>query len=1047
MLKDGVAVIALIAGAVLAIGLAFKIVGTVDFVSVIAISAALVLIAVAFEKVASIEGLTPDKVFVVGLSLIGMSIAIAASSVFLQMVQPIGIFQALTIVFIGAAFGAAAYGLGQLIRGFGDINPAQALIASAILPLILIGTSFAIAKSSVILQEVQPIGFFQALTVILIAAAFGVAAFGLGKLIKSFDGINPASALVASILMPIVLVGLSLAITESSKILGDVVIIGFFQAISAIMIAGVLVVLSYAVKPLMQGVKGVNPVDVLVGGLVILGLVTVLTISSHILQDFKSVGLGVLFNFTMMGLALSLITFILSKPIQILGKMNIKEIFMGSVAIVLIAGAITLSSLLINLGTYDNYPSFGWAAGVGVGLLLFAIPIASLGALIMITGGLVGGALLIGAAAVIGIASLFPIIDSILSSGSYTKYPSFGWAAGVGLSLVGLAIGVAILGTISSVGAAVESVTKFLPVPTIQNPIDAGLEVVPKIAMLMPLIDSIISSGSYTKYPSFEWAKGVGLSLVGLAIGVAVLGTISSVGAAVERITDWIPFVKIENPITAGMSVVTKIAELMPLIDGIISSGDYTKYPGEDWAKGVGLSIVFLSLSVAVLGIISSVGAAVEKITSWIPIAKVENPIDAGIRVVPRIARLMPLIDKIISQGDYTKYPGEDWAKGVGGSMIDFSAAVAVLGLLSKKAVDQGIQYVNTLSNTIIDTSIRFNEGKFDKYPGEKYVDGVISSLKKFSKLSIGSFGSYKSKVISTLAQSIRSTSLIFDRGKFDKYPQKEYIDGVIYALKKFSTIVSLARGLDTGPGLINRGLAALTGGSAQSPLDKAVSNIEKLATAFEKLGSAFKTLSGSIEEIDGDKLSLIKGMSSNVIMMSLMDPTQFKSMMDALEEKGGIFADLAKDFDEKKSSSPSLSPMGIGGVSVKPDEKSDIEILTKKMDSMIAILGDMSQVMGSSGTLNNYLNSIKDNQLDGDRHRSDVRLKNIIKHLGLSKLGINIYLFEYKFNPGTIYQGVIAQELLGTEWEESLIKDSNGFYSVDYSKIDIKFKKVETIS
>jgi hypothetical protein len=39
-------------------------------------------------------------------------------------------------------------------------------------------------------------------------------------------------------------------------------------------------------------------------------------------------------------------------------------------------------------------------------------------------------------------------------------------------------------------------------------------------------------------------------------------------------------------------------------------------------------------------------------------------------------------------------------------------------------------------------------------------------------------------------------------------------------------------------------------------------------------------------------------------------------------------------------------------------------------------------------------------------------------------------------------YQGVIAQELINTEFEKALIIENN-FYKVDYSQIDVEFKKL----
>ena len=70
----------------------------------------------------------------------------------------------------------------------------------------------------------------------------------------------------------------------------------------------------------------------------------------------------------------------------------------------------------------------------------------------------------------------------------------------------------------------------------------------------------------------------------------------------------------------------------------------------------------------------------------------------------------------------------------------------------------------------------------------------------------------------------------------------------------------------------------------------------------------------------------------------------------------------------------------------------------------------------------------------------SDSRLKKDIKYVGKSNSGINIYNWKWinpeKFGYGE-YQGVIAQEV-----PHACIND-NGYYRVDYSKLDVEFKKL----
>jgi hypothetical protein len=71
----------------------------------------------------------------------------------------------------------------------------------------------------------------------------------------------------------------------------------------------------------------------------------------------------------------------------------------------------------------------------------------------------------------------------------------------------------------------------------------------------------------------------------------------------------------------------------------------------------------------------------------------------------------------------------------------------------------------------------------------------------------------------------------------------------------------------------------------------------------------------------------------------------------------------------------------------------------------------------------------------------SDRELKENIKKIGVSPKGLNIYSFEYKYkNYGEgVFQGVMSDEVP----KNAVLKDSNGFDTVDYSLIDVEFKKL----
>ena len=68
----------------------------------------------------------------------------------------------------------------------------------------------------------------------------------------------------------------------------------------------------------------------------------------------------------------------------------------------------------------------------------------------------------------------------------------------------------------------------------------------------------------------------------------------------------------------------------------------------------------------------------------------------------------------------------------------------------------------------------------------------------------------------------------------------------------------------------------------------------------------------------------------------------------------------------------------------------------------------------------------------------SDSRLKEEIRYVGKSPMGINIYSFKYKQLPGR-YIGVMAQEV---PWARKMT--DIGFYAVDYSKLDVEFRRLQ---
>ena len=74
----------------------------------------------------------------------------------------------------------------------------------------------------------------------------------------------------------------------------------------------------------------------------------------------------------------------------------------------------------------------------------------------------------------------------------------------------------------------------------------------------------------------------------------------------------------------------------------------------------------------------------------------------------------------------------------------------------------------------------------------------------------------------------------------------------------------------------------------------------------------------------------------------------------------------------------------------------------------------------------------------------SDIRLKRDIVLLGQTEQGIKLYSFKYLWSD-QVYVGVMAQDLLeNPKWQDAVITNPNGYYSVIYSKLGLEMVTLE---
>jgi len=206
-----------------------------------------------------------------------------------------------------------------------------------------------------------------------------------------------------------------------------------------------------------------------------------------------------------------------------------------------------------------------------------------------------------------------------------------------------------------------------------------------------------------------------------------------------------------------------------------------------------------------------------------------------------------------------------------------------------------------------------------------------------------------------------------------------------------------------------------------QSDMNRAMMLAQLNQQNFQQAGQQAQTAFGQMQQLGADQQRMAQlmpqlkgqdiqslgqaGASQQAYQQAVLDQQKEANRMAAYEpyERLGYFG------------------TGIGGLfgSAMGQYQSTV---TPNQSPLQQALGIASMGLGAYKALNNP---------------SDVRLKTDIENIGKSSLGVNIYSFKYKGDDKT-YQGVMAQEV---PWASSI--GENGYLQVDYSKVDVEFKRL----
>ena len=905
-IKDGVSAVVLIATGVLAIGAAFKLIGQVNFASVIALSISLPLVAIAFEKIAKLKDLNFTNMKSLLMVVSTMSLSLLISSCLLSKMATLTPGQGITAILISGMFALIGLNINKFLESSSKLNRKNIFN----LPILFLGVSTAIMLASQVMRGIQPITLGQGITAILIAGTFAVIGYTIDKIAKSLKDVDAKNIWK----MPLILFAVGTAITAASFVMNKIIPIRLEQGITAILIAGTFAIIGYGVQNIVKGIKDVKLSDMLVLPFVLFGFSTAIMLSSHVMQKIMPIKL----DQGLTAIAISAVFAVISLSLPALSY-AVKNTSLATAAkmtaiLPLLAAALTASSFVMKkMVSIDNGLLFN---SVLQALALSAVSVALGGAMFLLSKMGVGlGDIIKGSLMIVAISTTMMVSSHILSLGNYEKYPSLNWAMGVGASLLGFGINAMLLGAVVMLGG--------------EELLFAGAFAVLGLSAVVVAASAILNNGNYEKYPSLSWATGVGASLLGFGINAMLLGAAvlmtGGIGAAALLI---------------GSGAILGLSAVVVATSAILNSGNYEKYPSLSWSMGVGASLLGFGVGAALLGgiILTGVGAAA---------------LYVGSKAILKLSSVVVATAVILNGGNYEKYPSLSWATGVGASLLAFGASAVILAFQAPLIVI-GAFALMTITGAIVASSLLLGSGDFTKGPTKDWSDGLTNSINGFisnaSLLNDINVFSTSASILA-IAGSISLISKMLKGGDYSSVIPDGYMKSLSDNIKMYIQLSNYIQENNNGPLSFLNTLSVTSG-------------VNKMVDGYAKLSKTIKTLGDSINGIDVEKLNSMKLFSGTMVLMSTMDSELFGKMMDKIEEKTGIFVKVMETLEPNTSSIKSKLLGLFDGVksSTSQSVSSNTDDVVRELQKLSAIMSDVSK---NTKSMSSYFDSIRTNNIN----------------------------------------------------------------------------------
>lgn len=749
---DGVKVITLIAGGVLAIGAAFKIIGNVDYKSVLSLSFAVLSLSYAFVLIS--KSFTDNKIgkgdiFKITSVLPSMSLGIAISSVILSRSATLSKDQLISVVGISVAVGSALYFMtGALDKSkMKRKHLAQFMLLPVALPLLSTG----IWLSSIILSGTKTLQPNELIAIGVVSLALSISLY---TVVKALDKSKMQKKHMAQfLLLPLVIPIIAGSIVAASWIFKMITPIKWDKGKDILITSAIVGGSTLAMMP---AIILISKFKVKMSD-ISRGAATIIVISAAILAASLILSIGTYdenkvppYGWTLKtGLAVGAFGIVLFAMGKYLKESEIRK---GAISVLAVAGAIYATSLIISQGDYNesSIPGYEWTLKVGLSLVVF-------GGIIFLIGSFVKADKVIeGGLAIVGIAGVIFLTSVIISEGTYKpdSYPPIDWALGVGLSILVMGALTVALGFLMMTGVGAVA-------------LGLGMIAMAAVSVTTVEVARILSSYDWdkAKSPPLKWTLQTGLSMITFGAMAVVLGLImlSGVGAVALYLG------------AKGMSFVSDV-----IINVAKKLNEYdwttTKSPSTEWIKNVGLSLSLFSGYMLLIGGIALTGIGLAALA-------------IGYIALPYIAKSIVTVAKKLGEYDWSdtsSYPSEEWVTNVGRGFKIFAVSIGDIPgtILSKVSSWLHINPLETMAKKMGEVADELAKHNWRRYPKPEFIKGIMDSISIYSSRSDIEINDNPEKIAIQIGKIADELS----KHNWTKYPKPEFIKGIMDSILIYSS-------------------------------------------------------------------------------------------------------------------------------------------------------------------------------------------------------------------------------------------------------------------